>query len=184
MLSSFGSEDFELSDGGCEMIRSPLFNDLFALRDSLEAFANQTFGSNGVRGLRNGTSDTSWAAPMPMDVYANNDEAVILAAVPGMTPDDVDLTVDDNTVTITGTVKRVEDSQDAKDATWYISELGSGTYRRSVTLPFPVDAGKAQATFEHGILRVVLPKTESAKPRKIAIGGSKDQAITAKAKAA
>ena len=161
------------------MIRSPLFTDLFALRDSLEEFANQAFGSNGMHSTRtNGAK--AWEIPMPIDVYATEDEAVLLAAVPGMSPDDVDLTVDDNTVTVSGTVKRAEDAEDSRNATWYISELGSGTYRRSVTLPFPVDADHAQAVFEHGILRVVLPKTESAKPRKIAIGGNTDRAITAK----
>jgi HSP20 family protein len=96
-----------------------------------------------------------------------------------MVPEDLDLTIHENTVTLSGTVKSVADAEDAKHATWYVSELGSGTYRRSVTLPFPVNAEQANATFEHGILRVVLPKADSAKPRKIAITSGSDQAIEA-----
>jgi HSP20 family protein len=117
---------------------------------------------------------------MPVDVYSTNDQAVVLAAVPGMTPDDLDLSINQNTVTLSGTVRNAADADDAKDATWYVSELGGGTYRRSVTLPFPVDADKAAATFEYGILRVVLPKAESAKPKKIAINTDSNGAISAK----
>ena len=73
---------------------------------------------------------------------------------------------DQNTVTLSGTVGNVADSEEAKGATWYVHELGNGTYRRSITLPFAVDADATQATFEHGILRIVLPKAASAKPRK------------------
>jgi HSP20 family protein len=95
-----------------------------------------------------------------------------------MRPEDLELTVHQNMVSLSGKIGSLAETEEAKGATWYIHELGSGTYRRSVTLPFPVDADNAQATFEHGILRVVLPKAESAKPRKIAIGGSQPQAIS------
>ena len=159
------------------MMRSPLFNDLFSLRDSLEQFANEAFGSNGLRSPKSRSNGSAWAIPMPIDVYATDDRAVILAAVPGMVPDDLDLTIHENTVTLSGTVKNAAEAEDAQHATWYVSELGSGTYRRSVTLPFPVNADEAKATFEHGILRIVLPKSESAKPRKIAISAGSDQAI-------
>jgi HSP20 family protein len=81
-------------------------------------------------------------------------------------------------VTLSGTLRSVVDTEDAKQATWYLHELGSGTYRRSVTLPFPVDADKADASFEHGILRVMLPKAEAAKAKKIAISGGQHEAIT------
>jgi HSP20 family protein len=117
---------------------------------------------------------------MPLDVYATGDQAVLIAAVPGMQPGDLELTVHQNTVSLRGTVRSAADAEETKDATWYVSELGSGTYQRSVTLPFPIDAEHAEATFAHGLVRVTLPKAESAKPRKIAIsGGSNQEAITA-----
>jgi HSP20 family protein len=107
--------------------------------------------------------------PMPLDVYATPNEAVILAAAPGMRPDSLDITVQQNTVTLSGTVQDVAQSEEAKQATWYLHELWSGQYRRSVTLPFEVDAAKAHASFESGIVRIVLPKAEHARPKKIAI---------------
>ena len=58
-------------------------------------------------------------------------------------------------------------SEEAKDATWYLHELPHGAFQRSVTLPIEVDPAKADATCEHGILRLRLPKAETAKPRKI-----------------
>jgi HSP20 family protein len=61
-----------------------------------------------------------------------------------------------------------------------VRELADGTYRRSVTLPFMVDADKAEATFEHGILRIVLPKAEESRPKKVAISaGGTQEAIAA-----
>jgi len=163
------------------MMRSPLFSDLLSLRHSLDQFVNQGFGSDTFRSGSSRAQDTAsnWAFPMPIDVYATNDHAVVLAAVPGMTPDDLELSIHQNTVTLSGTVHNAADSEDAKDATWYVAELGGGTYRRSVTLPFPVDADQASATFQHGIVRVLLPKVESAKPRKIAITESGDHALAA-----
>jgi len=161
------------------MIRSPLLTDLVSLRSSLDQFANQNFGSDAFRATSSRTNGngSTWANPMPIDVYSTNDQTVVLAAVPGMTPDDVDLSINQNTVTLSGTVRNAADADDAKSATWYVSELGGGSYRRSVTLPFPVDADRATATFEHGILRVVLPKADSAKPKKIAISRNADEAI-------
>src|SRR5581483_11515633 len=100
------------------------------------------------------------------------------AAAPGMQPDSLDVTVHQNTVTIRGTAPDAAQSEEAKQATWYLHELWSGTYQRSVTLPFEVDANQAHASFESGVVRIVLPKAEQAKPKKIAIAqGAAAQAI-------
>jgi HSP20 family molecular chaperone IbpA len=129
------------------------------------------------------SNGSSWAMPMPMpmpiDVYATADHAVLIAAVPGMQPDDLDLTVHHNTVTLRGTIQSTADAEETRDATWYVSELGSGTYQRSVTLLFPVDADQANATFAHGLVRVTLPKADSANPKKIAIHSTAEQALAA-----
>jgi HSP20 family protein len=162
------------------MIRSPLFNDMLALRDTVDRFVSEGFGNDPFRVIwsRN-ANNNAVAQPIPLDVYATDDHAIVLAAVPGMRPDDLELTVHQNTVTLSGSIGNVPDAEEAKGATWYIHELGSGSFRRSVTLPFPVDSDRAEASFEHGILRVVLPKAETAKPRKIAIASSRPQEIAA-----
>ena len=69
------------------------------------------------------------------------------------------------------------DANEAKNVTWYVHEVGSGTYRRSVTLPFPIDADQVQARFDDGIVRVILPKAERARPRRIAIHTRQPEAI-------
>jgi HSP20 family molecular chaperone IbpA len=159
------------------MMGSPLLTDLVYLPGSLDQFTNQNFGSDAFRLTSSRSNGSSWTNPMPIDVYSTNNQAVILAAVPGLTPDEVGLSINQNTVTLSGTVRNPADADDAKDAIWYVSELGGGSYRRSVTLPFAVDADEATATLQHGILRVVLPKADSAKPKKIAISRNTDEAI-------
>jgi HSP20 family protein len=102
---------------------------------------------------------------------------VLLAAIPGMRPKDLELTVHQDTVTISGTLHDVAESEEAKGATWYTRELWDGQIRRVLRLPFPVNADDVQATFENGILKVVMPKSEHLKPQKIAIGGRQPEAI-------
>ena len=154
------------------MFRSPFVNDFVALRDTVDSLVNQAFTGDQYRTVYSRGNGRGVVQALPLDVYATEDQAVLLAAIPGMSPDSLELTVHQNTVTVAGTVSDVRDADEAKGATWYLQELWSGEVRRSVTLPFPVDADKTQASFEHGILRVVLPKAETAKARKIAIGGS------------
>jgi HSP20 family protein len=164
------------------MFRSPLLSDVFALRDTVDRLVNESLGDSPYRSVWSRNSNGgSGVQPMPLDVYATEDQAVILASVPGMQPDDLDLAVHENTITLSGKVESTTNAEETKGATWYAHELWSGEVRRSVTLPFPVDADRAEAVFENGILRVVLPKAESAKPRKISIsGGGQRTAITSK----
>jgi HSP20 family protein len=155
------------------MLRSPLLNEFAGLRNAIDQlFGENPFGDTfNTLWSRAESSGWSVARPMPLDVYATDDAVVIVAAVPGMQPDDLQLTVQQNTLTLSGHVRGVAESQEAKGASWYLHEVPSGAYRRSLTLPFAVDADHANATFEHGILRVVLPKTEAAKPKRIEING-------------
>ena len=158
------------------MFRSPLFNDFISLRDTVDRLFNESLNDDQFRTSwsRAGNGRTQ-AMPMPLDVYATEDQVVILAAMPGMRPDDLDLTIHENTITISGKIANVAESEGTKGATWYVHELWSGDVRRSLTLPFPVDSDRADARFEQGILRVTLPKAESAKPRKITVGGTEQQ---------
>jgi len=158
------------------MFRHSPFTDPFGLSQTVDRLVNETLGTDQLQTLwsrDNGAKPV--AQVMPVDVFDTGEQVVIVAAVPGMQPDQLDLTVHQNTITLSGTIQNVANAEEAKGATWYLNELWSGEVRRSVTLPFPVDADAAQATFEHGILRIVLPKAESAKSRKIRIGGPNNQ---------
>lgn len=116
---------------------------------------------------------------MPLDLYATDDEVYLVAAVAGMQSGCLQLPVQRNTITLSGIVDNVMETDESKKATWHIKELASCMYQRSVTLPFPVDAERAEARIDHGILRVVLPKAMASKPKQISIQTGLDQAIEA-----
>jgi HSP20 family protein len=143
------------------------------LTQALEQLLEDPFGQREA--WRRGGMTGRAVQPMPLDVYATADQVVVLAAVPGLRPDHLEITVHQNTVTISGAVPDVTQAEEAKQATWYVHELWSGQYQRSLTLPFELDAERAEASVADGIARIVLPKAERAKPRKLAIQGG-DQA--------
>lgn len=142
------------------------------LRQTMDRFMDEVFANAPIRTIWS----RSWLG-MPLDVYATDDQVVIRAALPGIKPEDLSISVYENTVTLSGTIAG---EQAPDDAVWYLRELPTGTFRRAVTLPFPVDADHAEAIFEHGVVRVILPKAASAKPRKIAItSGEQPKAVGA-----
>lgn len=145
----------------------PFGQDFVVLRDAMNQLLEESFVPS--RGSRSSAANGTMVRPLPLDVYATQDEAVIIAAVPGMSPQELEVTIDQNVVTLSGTVPTAAESEQGKGATWYLHELWSGQFRRSVTLPFEVDAAKADASFENGIVRIVLPKAERAKPHRIAV---------------
>jgi HSP20 family protein len=160
----------------------PLNSDFVLLRDAMNQLLTDSFvpSGGGRSGWGSGTRNGTTARPMPLDVYATPDEAIVIAAVPGMNPEQLEITYTQNTLTLSGSVPSAAESEQGQNASWYLRELWSGQFHRSVTLPFEVDASKAEATFEHGIVRITLPKAEWTKPHKIAIkAGSGQEAIGA-----
>jgi HSP20 family protein len=105
-------------------------------------------------------------ARLPLDVRTTPDALVVEASLPGVKPEDVDITVENGALTI-----RAEDraEQTTEDAAWLVREISHGTVMRTVTLPTGLEADKAEATFEHGVLRLRIPKAEQVKPRQIRI---------------
>jgi HSP20 family protein len=147
--------------------RYPVTGELVSLRDAMDKLMSDAFGGTFRPAFASANGHSRM--PLPLDIYSTNEEVVIIAAVPGIDPSTIDVTVDKETVTLSGSTPDVAQSSDASEATWHLHELPRGTFSRSVTLPVQIDATKAEATFEHGILRLRLPKAETAKPRKIAI---------------
>ena len=157
---------------------STLVPDFVVLRDAM----NQLFDESYIvgRGARQGNGNGSMARALPLDVYATGDEVVAIAAVPGMNAQDLEVTINQNMLTLSGTIPSASESEQGKGATWFLHELWHGSFRRSVTLPFEVDAAKTEATFADGIVRIVMPKAAHARPQKIAIRtASNQEAITA-----
>lgn len=101
-----------------------------------------------------------------LDMIQTADEVIVKASVPGIKPDDLNIAVTGDTLTIRGEVKSEEEK---KDANYHMREIKYGSFARSVLLPCAVVADKAQAEFENGMLRLVLPKAEEVKPKTITV---------------
>ncbi len=109
-------------------------------------------------------TEYAWA-PL-LDVAEREDAVVVKAEVPGVKPDDIDISVHGNTLTISGHKK---EETDKSEGDYYHVERRRGEFRRSVTLATDVDADKIDATCKDGVLTITLPKAEQAKPKKIKV---------------
>lgn len=121
----------------------------------------------------------SWQrAPMsvPLDMYETDDQVVVTAELPGIKPEDVDIRVTGNTLSIKGEVKQEE--EETRGSVHY-RERHYGAFQRIVALPSNVDTNKIDATFENGVLKVTAAKTEEAKPRQIEIKSGEGRQIEA-----
>jgi HSP20 family protein len=101
-----------------------------------------------------------------LDVYETDDVLVVKGALPGVRPEEVDISVTDGVLTIKGETKSEEEN---KDENYHRRELRYGAFSRSVALPTRVDHDKAEAKFENGMLTISLPKAEEVKPKSIKI---------------
>ncbi len=140
------------------------FREAVSLRDAM----NTLFQDSFVRPSNGGGS--GGFATLPLDISENENEFVVKGSLPGVKPEDVQITVHSDTLTIQGESKAEEEK---KGERWHLRKRRFGSFQRSITLGTPVDSDKAQAQFEHGVLTLTLPKSESAKPRQIKVGGRK-----------
>ncbi len=145
------------------IVRRPSpFGELMSLRLAMDhlfedSFVRRPFGT-AFEGMNT----------LPMDVTSTNDALLVEAALPGIKPEDVDITVEDGTLSIRGTFKE-ERREGEREGETLLSEIRRGSVYRSVTLPSGVEPDKATATFEHGVLKLRIPKAEAVKPRQIRI---------------
>jgi HSP20 family protein len=130
------------------------------LRDELNSFFDMPFSSNFGR---TGQLFTGWSPAL--DLYESGDHFVAVVELPGMRKEEIDISLHDGTLTISGERKRESNNGEAAQRT----ERYVGRFRRSITLPTRVDAGKVSATYQDGILKVTLPKAEEAKPKQIQV---------------
>jgi len=133
--------------------------DLMTMRQTMDRLLDDRWLQ--PRQASNGNAGTLF---LPIDVYSNENEVVLLASMPGLKADDVEIVLQGDTVTVKGEYKPLEGN-----VQWAIQERPYGKFSRNLTLNVPVDMTKAEATFEDGILKLILPKAESAKPRQIQI---------------
>jgi HSP20 family protein len=117
-------------------------------------------------GRRGMDREQNWG--LPLDVAENENDYVIRASIPGINPDDLDISLTDNVLTIRGEMN--QESENTGDR-WVVRERRGGNFTRSISFPMAVDSERAEASCENGVLTLRLPKAETARPRRISIGG-------------
>ena len=130
------------------------------LRDELNSFFDMPFSSGFGR---TGQLFTGWSPAL--DLYESGDHFVAAVELPGMRKEDIDISLHDGALTISGERKHESNNGETAQRT----ERYVGTFRRSIALPTRVDANKVSATYQDGILKVTLPKAEEAKPKQIQV---------------
>jgi HSP20 family protein len=141
------------------IIRWDPFRDLIALRDKM----NRLF-EDAVRGEEKDLISSSWAPAV--DIYETENELVLAAEVPGVDEKDVEISVEDNTLSIRGERKF---QKETKEENYHRIERSYGSFYRSFTLPNYIDQEKIHAEHESGVLKVHMPKKPEVKPRKVRI---------------
>jgi HSP20 family protein len=141
------------------------FRDTTTLRQAMDRLLEESF----VRpGGRTGTSESDGG--FPLDVRDRDDHLDIRASLPGVKPEDVQVTTQGDTLTIRGETRS---ENEEKTGRWVMREHKDGVMERTVTLPYAIDVGSAEARYEHGVLRLTLPKAAKAMPQKIKVGTAK-----------
>jgi HSP20 family protein len=102
----------------------------------------------------------------PLDVYQDKDHVFVKVELPGMKKEDIQISLHENTLTISGERKQ---EREVKEGDGYRSERFFGRFHRSITLPVAVQANNVKAQYKDGILAVSLSKAEEAKPRQIEV---------------
>jgi len=138
------------------------FREAISLREAMNSLLQESFVRPGEMQGQNGLGT------LPLDVTETENEFVVKASLPGVRPEDVQITVHGDTLTIKGETKAEEEK---KGEHWHLRERRFGRFQRSVALATPVDPDRAQAHHEHGVLTLTLPKSEAARPRQIKVGG-------------
>jgi len=138
------------------------------LMDEMERQMDELFGMRALK--RFPMLAKEWVPAIEM--YDKGDRYVVKAELPGMKEDDVEVSVSDDILTVKGEKKS---ESEVKEEDYYFSERGYGSFLRSISLPFNVDAKKIEANFEDGVLEVNLPKMPEVKPEKITIHTAKKE---------
>jgi len=132
------------------------FTDILDLKDNINKLFNLSLIRSGEGAGWNPT----------VDIFKKGDDYVLKTELPGITKDDIDITIQDNVVSLKG-VKKVEN--EVKEEDYYHCERTFGSFQRNFELPSLIDRKKVKASYKDGVLEVTLPLAEEAKPKQIKI---------------
>ncbi|HEX3050105.1 MAG TPA: Hsp20/alpha crystallin family protein [Aggregatilineaceae bacterium] len=132
--------------------------DMISMRQTVDRMVDEAFA-------RGSESRGTGAWLLPMDAFITEDAIVIRADVPGLNPEELDITMEGDTLAIRGEIQREENS----GRKYVLLERPTGKFERTLNINTPIDHAKVEATFSNGVLTLTLPKAEAVKPRQIAV---------------
>jgi HSP20 family protein len=143
--------------------------DLFREIDKVQRQIDEAFKGFGVRRLLDQTfmPGPAFLRSPRINLTDDGEKFVVSALLPGVPVENLEMTVQSNTLTLAGE-RKGQDAEEAS-ATWHRKERGSGKFLRTIELPVDVDPDKVSAEYRNGILKVTLPKAEAAKPKRIEV---------------
>ena len=149
------------------------FGEMLSLRDAMNQLLEDSYVSPAGR-----RSGGGGVLSMPLDVSETPDAFIVEAVVPGVRPEDLDITIQDNVLTINAETRQ-EQQAGGQQANYHRLERRYGRFSRAIGLPTQVKSDQVRATMENGILRLEIPKAEEVKPRKISVsaGGQQRQMV-------
>ncbi len=137
--------------------------DLLSLRDAMNRLMEDSFVVPSMLGELRGTG-RAWG--LAVDMFETSDHLVVKASVPGVKPENLDITVQGDTLTIKGEMQEEQQNQQGR---YHFRERRVGAFSRTITLPYPIQNDKVEAAFENGVLTLTLPKAEAVRPRTIKV---------------
>ena len=143
------------------LVRWEPFRDLVSLREAMGRLFEESF----VRPQSDLLTPTE-AGTLAVDMYETEDAVVVKSAIPGIKPEDIDISLTGDTLTIKGETKFEEE---VEEENYVRREMRYGSFVRTLSIPTSVVVDKADAEFENGVLTLTLPKAEEVKPKAIQI---------------
>jgi HSP20 family protein len=143
------------------LVRWDPVRDMMSLREAMDRLFEESFVH--PRGM---LAPVEGAATLALDVFESDDDVTVRASIPGVNPDDIDISVTGDVLTIKG---ETSEEREEKQGNYHLRERRYGAFQRSVNLPAPVNTDKAEAEFKNGVLTLTLPKVEEVKPKSIKI---------------
>ena len=144
------------------------FRDLLTIQDEMNQLFSRAFGEQRGQGQGQleGTGPRLRAWAPALDISEQKDAYVVSVELPGIKPEDLNITLEEGLLTLSG---ERHFTQESSDQQYHRVERRYGSFRRSITLPSQVQADAIEAHFEDGVLTVRVPKAEEARPRKIQV---------------
>jgi len=145
------------------LIRWRPFEDMLTLREAMDRLFEESFVSPRVPSRRRERVE------LPVNVWEDDESLHVVARVPGLEADDLDITLTGEMLTIRGRFPSDVEREESKDWCWYSNELWYGPFERTINLPTGVRSDKVDAVFKNGVLHLTIAKAEEAKPKTIKV---------------